>query len=364
MDNRRVEADMKRTWAIVVIAMALVPAVALATHIPSSSEKINYKGPLTPGVAATGTIGWGEPINGYDWYCVDVTKGTKITLAVTRTSGDLKMNCGIMRGLADPANPKASLPIAAETSNSTVPDVTLNFTSDFDGPATVWISTWLGEKQGNYSVVMTGGTARAACGAVTTPTPATPNISVTGPDEVFMGNDQTISVPISVNTVSTFSNEVALNAVGLPDDVILKFDKSVFPAPGSGSTNLNITTGPLTLPGRFIVNVVATGGEETVGTTFPLTIDCTPPLVLGINQPKSITVNRGSTASLQVTATGSGPFFYQWFSGFSGLASFPIANAKNQTFTTPAINDTSQFWVRVSNACGSVDSQTITVTPR
>jgi hypothetical protein len=49
------------------------------------------------------------------------------------------------------------------------------------------------------------------------------------------------------------------------------------------------------------------------------------------------------------------------FTGASCLVNFPIAGGTTANFTTSAINDTSQYWVRVTNPCGSVASQTATV---
>src|ERR1700694_3446722 len=146
-------------------AFFVVPSVALATHVPGGSEKVQYDGPLTPGVASKGTIGWAAPIDGYDWYCFTATKGTPVTITAIRTSGDLQMNVGVMKGQApaDGSGTASSLTIVTESGNSTSPDVTLTFTPDFDGGATVWVSTWLGEKQGNYSVTMTGGKAGSGC---------------------------------------------------------------------------------------------------------------------------------------------------------------------------------------------------------
>src|SRR5438132_2694907 len=351
---------------VLAILFAVVPSLALATHVPGSGEKVQYDGALTPGVASTGTIGWAAPIDGYDWYCFTATKGTPGTITARRTSGDLQMNVGVMKGTAPAVGTATAgtLTIAAESSNSTSPNVTLTFTPDFDGPATLWVSTWLGEKQGKYSVTMTGGKAGSGCVAAVTPTtPAQQIIVAVAPDDVFLANDASITIPVGVTT-NGFAGDIGLSVEGLPDDVITTFDKSFFPSPGNGVTNLTIRTSPLTFPGTFQVNVVGTSGEQRGGAAFQLIVDCSPPFILGLNQLKRMNVNRGSTARLEVIPGGTGPFFYQWYAGSSGQTNFPIANAKSKTFTTSAINSDTPYWVRVSNACGSIDSQTATVTPQ
>ena len=260
-----------------------------------------------------------------------------------------------------------TLTIAAESANSTAPNVTLTFTPTFDGPATLWVSTWLGEKQGKYSVTMTGGKAGSGCGGVTTPPTTSPTQQIivsVAPDDVLITDDASITMPVGVTVTSGFSGNVSLSVEGLPDDVIVTFDQSVFPQPGRGSTNMTIRTSPQTFPGTYLVNVIGTSGDQRGGAAFQLIVDCAPPFILGLNQLKGFNVNRGSTGRLEVTPGGSGPFFYQWYLGSSGQTNFPIAGARSKSFTTSAINSGTPYWVRVSNACGSVDSQTATVNPQ
>lgn len=88
----------------------------------------------------------------------------------------------------------------------------------------------------------------------------------------------------------------------------------------------------------------------------------TPPTKPSItSQPQSTSVNAGSTAQLGVTATGSTPLYYQWYIGSKGATSNPINGAIENTYTTPALTTTTSYWVRVTNAAGSVDSETATV---
>lgn len=348
-------------FALLALVVLLVPCAAFATHIPGSSVVISYDGPLAPGTPATGTIGWNEPADGYDWYCFDVTSGTKVTISVSRTTGDILPNLGVMRGLAGTGG-TASLPIIKDTSNSTDTSTTLEFTPDFSGPVTLWVSTFLGEKKGDYSVTMTGGSGRSACGAVTAG-PSGPQISVTVAEaEYFVGNAASITIPLTVATVGGFAYDVALNITGLPEDVETKLSKDVIPKPGAGTTDLTIKTAAMTLPATYPVFITATGFDRTASYSFLLTVFCDPPLILSSDQPKSTSVTGGNVATLEVKPTGTGPFFYQWYTGHSGHTNFPVAGATSKKLTTSAINNTSEYWVRVWNACGSADSQTATIT--
>ena len=90
------------------------------------------------------------------------------------------------------------------------------------------------------------------------------------------------------------------------------------------------------------------------GTTPP---PCTAPTITA--QPQSKTIQQGQSATLSVTATGTTPLSYQWYIGSSGNTSNPISGATGPSTTVTLANN---YWVRVSNACGSVNSATATVT--
>jgi hypothetical protein len=75
-------------------------------------------------------------------------------------------------------------------------------------------------------------------------------------------------------------------------------------------------------------------------------------------------VTSGQSATLTVTASGTTPFTYQWYQGTSGNTANPVPGATSNTFTTPPITETKQYWVKVSNSCpSSAPSTTVTVTP-
>src|SRR5271156_4509865 len=77
-------------------------------------------------------------------------------------------------------------------------------------------------------------------------------------------------------------------------------------------------------------------------------------------QPSNQTVTAGQTATFTVTADGTAPLTYQWQKG-----STSITGATSASYTTPATttaNSGSQFSVVVSNAIGSVTSNSATLT--
>ena len=53
---------------------------------------------------------------------------------------------------------------------------------------------------------------------------------------------------------------------------------------------------------------------------------------------------------------------YQWYIGASGSTAVPVTGATSASYTTPALTTTTLYWVRVSNAAGTTDSGTATIT--
>ena len=86
-------------------------------------------------------------------------------------------------------------------------------------------------------------------------------------------------------------------------------------------------------------------------------------IALGIStQPQNQTVAYGATATLTVGATGTPPLTYQWHVGDSGTTTKPADNGATASYTTPAMTATTSYWVRVSDAAGSMSSSTATIT--
>lgn len=78
-------------------------------------------------------------------------------------------------------------------------------------------------------------------------------------------------------------------------------------------------------------------------------------------QPMNQAVFNGQSATLSVTADGTAPFTYQWYVGASGDTSNPIPGAILSSFTTRPLVSVTTYWVRVSNECGSMNSNSATI---
>jgi hypothetical protein len=179
---------------------------------------------------------------------------------------------------------------------------------------------------------------------------------------IVMANGASTTALFSTFVPDTTVGNVTLSASSDADNLLVSVAPSVLKTSGTLDSVLTIKTTPTTAAGNHAVTITATApdGSSSSATVF-VTVLCDPPFILGIDQPKSSTVSSGRPAQLSVKAAGSGPFTYQWFTGASGLSNFPLAGGTSANFTTSALNDTTSYWVRVTNPCGSVDSQTATV---
>lgn len=78
--------------------------------------------------------------------------------------------------------------------------------------------------------------------------------------------------------------------------------------------------------------------------------------------PQGQAITAGETATLSVTAFSPLEITYQWYVGLSGDMSHPIEGAIEDTYTTPPLTETTDYWVQVTTSCRTLDSATATVT--
>ncbi len=78
-------------------------------------------------------------------------------------------------------------------------------------------------------------------------------------------------------------------------------------------------------------------------------------------QPASQEVQSGTAVVLSTAASGD-DLTYQWFTGNSGDTASPVASATSGTLTTGALTVSTNFWVQITNAGGSANSETAVIT--
>jgi hypothetical protein len=79
-------------------------------------------------------------------------------------------------------------------------------------------------------------------------------------------------------------------------------------------------------------------------------------------QPADRTINTGGSTLLKVRAKGTAPLRYRWYRGQRGSISRPVAGATLKDYTTPPLTETIDYWARIINPHGTVDSATAMIT--
>jgi hypothetical protein len=100
---------------------------------------------------------------------------------------------------------------------------------------------------------------------------------------------------------------------------------------------------------------VANSATATV--TVVKAVPCSPPQI--VMEPRPQTALSGSAVLLTISYIGTAPGV-TWFQGIKGDTTTLVGTG--QTISSPVLRTTTAFWARVSNACGSVDSDSATIT--
>ena len=125
----------------------------------------------------------------------------------------------------------------------------------------------------------------------------------------------------------------------------------------AGATAATLTLASVTTADAANYSVVVSNSAgSATSVSAVLTVQLPPTIV---TPPASQFGALGSTINLSVTASGTGPLSYQWFKGGSALTDGGnISGATTSTLTITGLttNETSTFFVVVSNAFGSATS--------
>jgi poly(beta-D-mannuronate) lyase len=83
------------------------------------------------------------------------------------------------------------------------------------------------------------------------------------------------------------------------------------------------------------------------------------PLIVGTEVPELVV--SGDDATVSVDSLGREPLSYKWYTGSTGDTSAPIDGTTGSSLTLTGLQDSVDVWVRVTNASGISDSDTIEV---
>ncbi|MBP7864540.1 MAG: Ig-like domain repeat protein [Acidobacteria bacterium] len=128
-------------------------------------------------------------------------------------------------------------------------------------------------------------------------------------------------------------------------------------SPG-GETTRAITVSPAAAT-AYTVTVTTAAGCTATSPDHTVTVLSVTEITA---MPLPRTIWAGQAATLSVLASGE-TLHYQWYRGVASDVSEPVGGDAN-TFTTPALAETTPYWVQVTGGCGPADSVTAWVTVR
>jgi hypothetical protein len=126
------------------------------------------------------------------------------------------------------------------------------------------------------------------------------------------------------------------------------------------ATTATVTVGPLFAATSFALHASNECGDITSApVVFSAATQCVAPSIT--TDPASQNIVNGGSAILNVAASGTS-LVYRWYEGQVFDFTRPVG-ASAPSFISPPLEEETQYWVRVENNCGSVNSAAATVTP-
>jgi hypothetical protein len=121
-----------------------------------------------------------------------------------------------------------------------------------------------------------------------------------------------------------------------------------------------VTVSPIMSTRTFWLRAVNDCGEASSSAVTVTTVpSCVAPAIT--QQPRDATVTPGGSALITMSATGTS-LEYRWYQGPVFDFTKPLPGSLPALYVATVTTPT-QYWVRISNSCGTVSSVAATVTP-
>ncbi len=140
------------------------------------------------------------------------------------------------------------------------------------GTSTVTFTVASGTTAGTYSITISGtggGITHTASVSLTVSAAAQGTFTVSvSPTSGYLDRGQSGYAVVTVAVSGGFDSAVTFSASGVPSDVTYSFSPASIAAPGSGTTDLNLSVPSNATTGTFPITITATGGGVTKTTTL------------------------------------------------------------------------------------------------
>jgi hypothetical protein len=243
-------------------------------------------------------------------------------------------------------------------------EVTLSISATGDAPLQY---QWYAGAKGNTTNPVGGSTQPSM--SVTPKATTTYWVRVTNACGTADSETATVTVngcpPVTISTLTSSASAV-LQGVAVTFNVAanggtLSYQWFSGSSPLAGETHASLTVRP-SITASYFVRVSNSCGATLDSDAITIAVTpCDAPAILV--QPTGGNVLSGTSGVLAVLDSGSAPLRYQWYEGARGDTSRPVPNASLASMTTPALlSGSTSYWLRVSNDCGSIDGDAVTLT--
>jgi hypothetical protein len=200
---------------------------------------------------------------------------------------------------------------------------------------------------GNYTVVVSNsvGNVTSATAILTVNLPVIAPTITTQPKSVTVTAGQTATFSVTANGTATLTYQWSKNGTAIS---------------GATSASLVIASAQAANAGSYTVTVTNSAGHVT-STAAVLTVNPAPVVVKPAitQQPTSLSVTAGQSATFSVLASGSGPLSYQWKKNGTAISG---ATSASYTISSTTTASAASYTVTVSNSAGSVTSSAAVLT--
>ena len=129
---------------------------------------------------------------------------------------------------------------------------------------------------GTYTITVTGsggGTTHTATVSLTVTAPSTGNFTISvSPTSGYLDQGQSGYAVVTTKVSGGFDSAITFSATGVPSGVTYSFTPASISAPGSGSTDFNLTVSQTAPTGTYAITITGTGGGVTHTTTLTFQI--------------------------------------------------------------------------------------------
>jgi hypothetical protein len=129
---------------------------------------------------------------------------------------------------------------------------------------------------GTYPITVTGtggATTHTATVSLTVTAPSTGNFTISvSPSSGYLDQGQSGYAVVTTKVSGGFDSAITFGATGVPSGVTYSFTPASISAPGSGSTDFNLTVSKTAPTGTYPITITGTGGGVTHTTTLTFQI--------------------------------------------------------------------------------------------